>query len=44
MHGLRLRQEIQAGRIKVEYIKSSKIVANGFTKELPRQKFEEFVR
>ena len=44
IHSHWLRQEVQAGRVKLEYLPSAQIVADGFTKELPRQKHEEFVR
>lgn len=39
-----LRQEVQAGRIEVNWIPTSDMPADGFTKVLPRQKHEEFVR
>jgi hypothetical protein len=39
-----LRQEVQAGRIPVEWMKTSDMVADGLTKILPRQKQAEFVR
>ena len=31
-----LRQEIQVGTIKLEYIKTSLLIADGFIKKLPR--------
>ena len=43
IHSLWLRQEVQANRIMVEYQRSSDMVADGLTKELPRQKHEIFV-
>ena len=39
-----LRQEVQAGRIPVEWMKTADMVADGLTKILPRQKHAEFVR
>ena len=39
-----LRQEVQAGRISIEWMPTADIPADGFTKQLPRQKHEEFVR
>ena len=39
-----LRQEVQAGRIAVEWIRTAEMPADGLTKQLPRQKHEEFVR
>ena len=44
IHSHWLRQEVQAGTIKLEYIKTSLLVVDGFTKELPRQKHEKFIR
>jgi hypothetical protein len=39
-----LRQEVEAGRINVEWKPTAKMPADGFTKLLPRQKHENFVR
>jgi hypothetical protein len=39
-----LRQEVQSGRIAVEWTKTANMVADGLTKLLPRQKHAEFVR
>jgi hypothetical protein len=39
-----LRQEVQAGRIDIEWMPTAEMPADGFTKQLPRQKHEEFVR
>ncbi|KAJ6084363.1 hypothetical protein N7486_011163 [Penicillium sp. IBT 16267x] len=39
-----LRQEVQSGRIPVQWVKTSEMVADGLTKLLPRQKHVEFVR
>jgi hypothetical protein len=39
-----LRQEVQDGRLPVEWVKTSDMVADGLTKVLPRQKHLEFVR
>jgi hypothetical protein len=39
-----LRQEIQTGRISVSWCPTAEMPADGFTKMLPRQKHEEFLR
>jgi hypothetical protein len=39
-----LRQEVQAGRIDIEWMPTAEMPADGFTKQLLRQKHEEFVR
>ena len=44
IHSHWLRQEIRKGIIKLEYQQSSLLVADGFTKELPRQKHEAFIQ
>ena len=44
IHQSWLRQEVQAGRIKVQWIPTTEMVADGFTKILPAQKHEEFVK
>jgi hypothetical protein len=44
IHQCWLRQEVQAGHIKVEWISTNQMVADGFTKLLPAQKHHEFVR
>jgi hypothetical protein len=38
-----LRQEVQAGRIKLEWASTTNMPADGLTKALPRQKHEHFV-
>ena len=43
IHNHWLRQEVQGGRIMLEYQQSSDMVADGFTKELSCQKHEKFV-
>lgn len=43
IHQCWLRQEVQSGRIKVEWIESNKMIADGFTKSLPPQKHRTFV-
>ena len=43
IHSYWLRQEVQVGTIKLEYIETSLLVADGFTKKLLRQKHEKFV-
>ena len=39
-----LRQEVQLKNLQVEWIPTHKMKADGFTKNLPRQKHEQFVR
>ena len=39
-----LRQEVQAGRITVEWAPTAAMPADGLTKILPKQKFAEFIR
>jgi len=39
-----LRQEIQEGRLNVEWVSTTDMKADGFTKPLTRQPFERFVR
>ena len=39
-----LRQEVQAKRIQIEWVPTADMPADGFTKILPRQKHENFVR
>jgi hypothetical protein len=39
-----LRQEVQAGRIDIKWMPTAEMPADGLTKQLPRQKHEEFVR
>jgi hypothetical protein len=44
IHNHWVRQEARAGRVAVRWVPTGKIVADGLTKLLPRQKHEEFVR
>ncbi|KAI0997994.1 hypothetical protein K3495_g10197 [Podosphaera aphanis] len=44
IHQLWLRQECQAGKVKVEWIPTADMVADGFTKELPPQKHANFIK
>ena len=44
IHQCWLRQEVQNGRIKVEWVETNKMIADGFTKALPAQKHEKFVK
>ncbi|RDL36452.1 uncharacterized protein BP5553_05804 [Venustampulla echinocandica] len=44
IHQCWLRQEVLSGSIKVEWVPTAKMVADGFTKSLPAQKHAEFVR
>ncbi len=39
-----LRQEVQAGRLKVEYMSTRDMPADGLTKMLPRQRHELFIK
>jgi hypothetical protein len=39
-----LRQEVQAGRVSIRWIKMSEMPVDGLTKILPRQKHYEFMR
>ncbi|KAJ5121711.1 hypothetical protein N7526_008648 [Penicillium atrosanguineum] len=39
-----LRQEVRAGRIAIRWTPTASIVADGLTKVLPRQKYDNFVR
>ena len=39
-----LRQEVQGGRLNVEWVSTVDMKADGFTKSLSRQPFERFVR
>ncbi|KAI0991791.1 hypothetical protein K3495_g16396, partial [Podosphaera aphanis] len=43
IHQCWLRQEVQRGGIKVEWVESSKMIADGFTKSLPPQKHRLFI-
>jgi hypothetical protein len=44
IHQSWLRQEVQAKKIKVEWVPTVEMVADGFTKVLPAQKHAEFVK
>ena len=44
IHQLWIRQEVTAGRLDVVWVPTDKMLADGLTKTLPRQKFKEFVR
>jgi len=39
-----LREQVQDGQIKVEWVKTTDMPADGLTKALPRQSHENFVR
>ncbi|KAF5200461.1 Reverse transcriptase family protein [Thalictrum thalictroides] len=43
IHQCWLRQEVQSGTIQVEWIETSKMIADGFTKQLPPQRHRIFV-
>ena len=44
IHQLWVRQEVLAGRLHVSWVPTNDMPADGLTKTLPRQKFEQFVR
>jgi hypothetical protein len=44
IHYLWLRQEAKAGRVAVRWVPTAKMVADGLTKLLPRQKHASFVK
>ena len=44
IHSCWIRQEVQKGSIKLEYIPTSQMVADGLTKSLPTQKYSEFIQ
>ena len=44
IHNHWLRQEINQGNLKIEWIRTTEMKADGFTKALPRLKHAEFVR
>jgi hypothetical protein len=44
IHNHWLRQEMQEQRLKVQWTPSAKIVADGLTKALPRQRHELFIK
>lgn len=44
IHNHWIRQEVSAGRIKVEYVQSAEMIADGLTKVLPRSKWEGFLQ
>lgn len=44
IHQCWLRQEVQAGNIKVEWVETNDMIADGLTKLLPPQKHQAFVR
>lgn len=37
------RQEVEGGRLAVQWVPTAKMLADGFTKILPRQKHRDFV-
>lgn len=43
IHQCWLRQEVQEGRISVDWVESNKMIADGFTKILPSQRHKIFV-
>ena len=44
IHNHWLRQEVQEGKIKVEYTRSAEMIADGLTKALPKGKWPAFLR
>jgi hypothetical protein len=44
IHGHWLRQEVRSGAIKIKWITTAEMIADGFTKALSRQKHQEFVK
>ena len=44
IHNHWLRQEVRDGRITVEHISTKKMIANGLTKALSRNDFNDFIR
>lgn len=44
IHGHWLRQEVKEGRIRIRWVPTGQMVADGLTKVLPRQKHEAFVK
>jgi hypothetical protein len=43
IYQLWIRQEVVAGRLDIVWVPTNKILADGLTKTLPRQKFKEFI-
>ncbi|KAJ5771802.1 hypothetical protein N7520_002331 [Penicillium odoratum] len=44
IHGHWLRQEVKEGRMRIKWVPTAQMLADGLTKMLPRQKHEAFVR
>jgi hypothetical protein len=44
IHQSWVRQEVQEGRLSIEWLPTSEMPADGLTKALPRQKHDEFIR
>ncbi|KAJ5908749.1 hypothetical protein N7495_001431 [Penicillium taxi] len=44
IHRSWLRQEVQEGRIRIRWVPTTQMVADGFTKILPRQRFEAWLK
>jgi hypothetical protein len=44
IHNHWIRQEVSEGRIKVEYVQSADMIADGFTKVLPGSKWQGFLQ
>jgi hypothetical protein len=44
IHNMWLRQEVVRGKLQIEWVATNDMKADGFTKPLPRNKHEEFVR
>jgi hypothetical protein len=39
-----LRQEVQAGRVRIKWLPTNEMLADGLTKALPRQRHEHFIK
>jgi len=44
IHNAWVRQEVQKGMFKVQYLETDKMPADGFTKVLPKVKLDQFIR
>jgi hypothetical protein len=44
IHQLWIRQEVQAKRLRIEWVKSAEMIADGLTKRLSAEKHATFVR
>ena len=44
IHQLWIRQEVQAKRLRIEWVKSAEMIADGLTKRLSAEKYATFVQ